>query len=206
MNQPQKTPRAAKLTREERRQLLLESAVSVFAERGIDGARHAHIAEHAQVSVPTVFVYFPNRDALIRSVLDHIRAFFMDRALRPFLSGDTVENLLWQAGRNVVELTKSHPDHIKVWVMWGAYFGEPYLELNSQFESEMVDQLSRLLEGEPSLVQSKSVRIRALLIISSTRLLAHHALQGESPEDLDYIIGNVINMIGLSQAKPPNEN
>jgi AcrR family transcriptional regulator len=51
--------RAHPLDEAERRALLLQCAIRVFARRGIGAARRAEIASKAKVSVPTVFFYFP---------------------------------------------------------------------------------------------------------------------------------------------------
>src|SRR5216684_6885279 len=71
-----KRRRARPLDRPERRTLLLECALRVFARRGIGAARHAEIAREAKVSVPTVFFYFPTRDALVAAVVEEVARFF----------------------------------------------------------------------------------------------------------------------------------
>src|SRR5215467_12379341 len=68
--------RAPALDKNERRTLLLRCALRVFARRGIGAARHAEIAREAKVSVPTVFFYFPTREALVREVLNEVARFF----------------------------------------------------------------------------------------------------------------------------------
>jgi TetR/AcrR family hemagglutinin/protease transcriptional regulator len=55
-----------------RRDQLIECAVRVFARNGIGNAGHALVAEEAGVSTPTVFLYMPNRQALIDSVLREV--------------------------------------------------------------------------------------------------------------------------------------
>ena len=65
-------PRRRRLAPEARRAELMAVAIEVFARRGLGEARHAEIAAEAGVSVPTVFVYFPTRDALVHAVLDHV--------------------------------------------------------------------------------------------------------------------------------------
>src|SRR5271156_346012 len=72
--------RAPALDKAERRALLLGSAIRVFARRGIGAARHAEIAREAKVSVPTVFFYFPTREALVSAVLDEVARFFTEMA------------------------------------------------------------------------------------------------------------------------------
>jgi len=75
---PRRSRRAPALDKSERRALLLRCAICVFARRGLGGARHAEIAREAKVSVPTVFFYFPTRDALVGAVLDEVARFFTE--------------------------------------------------------------------------------------------------------------------------------
>src|SRR5260370_20686973 len=65
----------------ERKPQLLQCAIRVFARRGLGGAHHAEIAREAHVSVPTVFFYFPTREALVMAVLDEIARFLTDMAV-----------------------------------------------------------------------------------------------------------------------------
>lgn len=66
-----KRPRT-RLSPLKRKQQLMEIALEVFARRGIGRGGHADIAEIAQVSVATVFNYFPTREDLVDEVLNHV--------------------------------------------------------------------------------------------------------------------------------------
>jgi len=54
-----------------RREAILEAAAVVIAERGVDAARMADIAEHAGVSLGLVQHYFRHRDRLLDEVFRH---------------------------------------------------------------------------------------------------------------------------------------
>src|SRR2546425_9656361 len=72
--------RAHPLDKAERRALLLQCAMRVFARRGIGAAHHAEVAREAKVSVPTGFFYFPTREALVNAVLEEVARFFIEMA------------------------------------------------------------------------------------------------------------------------------
>src|SRR5690349_9705243 len=59
-------PRDAQATKE----LLLEAATDEFAEFGLAGARIDRIAERAGANKRLLYVYFGDKDALFRTVLD----------------------------------------------------------------------------------------------------------------------------------------
>lgn len=49
---------------------VLEAAARVLVERGYEGATTNHIAEVAGVSIGSIYQYFPNKEALVRALLE----------------------------------------------------------------------------------------------------------------------------------------
>jgi AcrR family transcriptional regulator len=54
---------------EERPQQILHAALGVFGEHGLAGARLEDIARQAGVSKGTIYLYFPNKEALFREMV-----------------------------------------------------------------------------------------------------------------------------------------
>ena len=54
---------------EERPSQILDAALEVFAEHGMAAARLEDIAKRAGVSKATIYLYFPNKEALFRAVI-----------------------------------------------------------------------------------------------------------------------------------------
>src|SRR5450631_1043869 len=54
---------------EKRPQQILDAALSVFAEHGIDAAKLEEIAARAGVSKGTIYLYFPSKEELFREVV-----------------------------------------------------------------------------------------------------------------------------------------
>jgi AcrR family transcriptional regulator len=54
---------------EERPQQIIEAAFTVFGEKGLGGARLDDIAKRAGVSKGTIYLYFPNKEALFREMI-----------------------------------------------------------------------------------------------------------------------------------------
>lgn len=103
---------------EDRRAQLLDSAIRVFARDGIGRASHAGIAADTGVSVATVFVHFPNREALVRDVLATVDT-FMSAMIRDVLdSHDDPRAALLALARAFADSIDSHPDYARVWLDW----------------------------------------------------------------------------------------
>ena len=66
--------RAPKLSPEKRREQLIDCAIEIYANHGIEGARRSHVALRAGVSVPTVYAYFDGRESLTEAVLNRVES------------------------------------------------------------------------------------------------------------------------------------
>ncbi|BCN25019.1 LuxR family transcriptional regulator [Vibrio alfacsensis] len=98
----------------------MEIALEVFARRGIGRGGHADIADIAQVSVATVFNYFPTREDLVDEVLNHVV-----RQYSNFLSDNIDLDL--HARENISNITNAMLELVsqdchwqKVWFEWSA--------------------------------------------------------------------------------------
>ena len=114
-----KKPRT-RLSPLKRKQQLMEIALEVFARRGIGRGGHADIAEIAQVSVATVFNYFPTREDLVDDVLNYVvrqfSNFLSDNIDLDIHAKENLNNLT----TNMVDLVVNDCHWLKVWFEWSA--------------------------------------------------------------------------------------
>jgi AcrR family transcriptional regulator len=83
------TPGLRERKKEQTRQAIREAALRLFAERGFDGVTVAEIAGEADVSVATVFNYFPTKEDLVYGQLEVFEAELLD-AVRDREPGESV--------------------------------------------------------------------------------------------------------------------
>lgn len=81
---------------EERPGQILDAALEVFAECGVSGARLEDIGRRAGVSKATIYVYFPNKEALFREVIRATVVSEIERGERAFeaFEGSATEGFL----------------------------------------------------------------------------------------------------------------
>lgn len=93
---------------------LLACAEAVFAERGLDGASTAMIAERAGLPKANLHYYFPTKLALYRRVLEDL---FEDwhRAAGSFEAGDDPVEAIGGYVRAKMDLSRRRPLGSKVW-------------------------------------------------------------------------------------------
>src|SRR5271165_3751663 len=116
--------RAQRLDPSERRPQLMRCALHVFARRGLGAARHSEIAREAKVSVPTVFFYFPTRDALVKAVLDEVARFLTDMTIEIHASSAPAPDIVLAHAKAFADSVDTHPDHARVWLDWSTAMRE----------------------------------------------------------------------------------
>ncbi len=140
-----KRRRARPLERPERRALLLESAIHVFAERGLGGARHSQVAREAKVSVPTVFVYFPTHEALVREVLEEVGRFFLEMTERVHDAKRPAPEIVVEHGRVFADAMVTHPDYARVLLEWSTALRDEVWPLYLQFHEKNIGIIARTI-------------------------------------------------------------
>jgi AcrR family transcriptional regulator len=83
------TPGLRERKKEQTRQAIREAALRLFAERGFDGVTVAEIANEANVSVATVFNYFPTKEDLVYARMEVFEAELIE-AIRAREPGESV--------------------------------------------------------------------------------------------------------------------
>src|SRR3546814_7176225 len=76
---PAPTPKRRRLSREDRKKELLDSAVKIAADIGLGKLVHAEIARANNVVVATVFLYFPDAASLVRAVVEEVGIFYREQ-------------------------------------------------------------------------------------------------------------------------------
>lgn len=117
MDTIQKRPRT-RLSPEKRKEQLLDIAIEVFSQRGIGRGGHADVAEIAQVSVATVFNYFPTREDLVDDVLNKVEEQFHQFVKDSISLELDVRSNLHALLMNIIDTVHSDNKWIKVWFEW----------------------------------------------------------------------------------------
>ncbi|PSW04639.1 TetR/AcrR family transcriptional regulator [Photobacterium lipolyticum] len=133
-----------RLSPEKRKQQLLDFALDVFARRGIGRAGHADIAEMANVSVATVFNYFPTREALVEQVLVQVENRFSQLLTQCLEDQDTsLHARLTGITHNLIDAVIEQQDWLKVWFEWSTSVRE---EIWPQYISGNKSSLKRVTD------------------------------------------------------------
>ena len=117
----------------------------VFARRGIGAAHHAEVAREAKVSVPTVFFYFPTREALVSAGLEEVGRFFTEMAETIHGKRQPAPEIILEHTRAFAEAVETHPDHTRVLLEWSTALRDEVWPLYLQFQEKIIAMIARTI-------------------------------------------------------------
>ena len=145
--EPGPEPAQKRLDPDRRKAQLLKHALAAFAEAGIERAVHADVASRAKVSTPTVFKYFPTREALVDAVLSEVELAFKDLGALKSTGIKLQPTALIQILSELVsKLCSERPNLMKVALTWSVAFS-PIRERFKDFENTRLDDLQSFLSA-----------------------------------------------------------
>ncbi|MGL6258453.1 TetR family transcriptional regulator [Vibrio sp. WXL103] len=196
-DKPKSRPRT-RLSPQKRREQLMEISMEVFASRGIGRGGHADIAEIANVSVATVFNYFPTREDLVDDVLQ-----FIEYKYSNFLS-DCIdldrpikENLNCIAN-SIIQLVKEDCSWLKVWFEWSASTRSdvwPLFLSSNQTNLKLLENMFKAAIERQEVCDEHEPRHIASLFHGMMYSLFLQANRAEEGECLDTLTDNYLRML-----------
>ena len=187
-----KRARAAQMPPAERRTQLLRAGVASFAAKGIGATKHADLARACGVSVPAVFSYFPNREALINAILEDVGDTLMDNVITPALSLPLNEQLRATAPL-YMEFARREPDYVKAWLTWSMNFAPDIQARYRVFETKLINALAEMfVHDNGSEDQGDDIHDRARMIVASSAFLAKMVFDGVSEKRREDFISHVL--------------
>jgi AcrR family transcriptional regulator len=174
--EPRRLPMQARSRKRVNR--ILDAAAQLLIEEGYGGVKTNHIAKRAEVSIGSIYQFFPNRYAIFHSLairyMDRIRKIMEgrlgpDAPVRPWAEAldDVIDTL--------AELWKSEPAFLAVWM---AIQNTPELRAEDKYYSQIFvdDILAAFLER--NLVEMPDARrgIVARVIFEISQVLLDHSI------------------------------
>ena len=187
--------RAARLDPAERRARLLAHALRVFGRRGLAGGRHAEIARDARVSVPTVFVYFPTREALVAAVLDEVERFYVEMVETTLRLDLPAPELLLALARAFTASVDAEPERARLWLEWGAALREKSWRRYGAFQEHLVERVARIVRrgvAEGTLPSDVDPEADARIIVSGAPAVVQMKLGGRPDEEVERFVMTLV--------------
>ena len=166
----------------------------VFARRGLGSARHSEIAREAQVSVPTVFFYFPTRDALVRAVLDEVARFLTDMTVRIHAERRPAPEIVLAHAKAFADSVDTHPDYARVWLDWSTAVRDEIWPLYLDFQENVVGIIANTIrrwQRERGMSEEEA-EDDARLLVGSAHMIAQLKFTRCPPERIDHFLRTLV--------------
>lgn len=161
------------MTREERRQQLLDAAKRAFAEKGYHATSVSDIIQRASVARGTFYLYFPSKYAIFEALLDNILEEVQGGIRRVDLSpgapspeAQLCQNVVW-----ILSLLHSRPALLRI-LLWEAVGLDEELDAKlASFHLDLFALTSRTLETgiEMGLIRPCNTPVMARCIVGALK-------------------------------------
>ncbi|MEC7233899.1 MAG: TetR/AcrR family transcriptional regulator [Pseudomonadota bacterium] len=191
-NRPKRAP---KLSPEKRREQLIDCAIEIYVNLGIEGARRSHVALRAGVSVPTVYAYFDTRESLTEAVLNRVESriteIVWNAAAEDELAFDKILNVA-RAFSNTVELDSAI---MKIWLDWSTAFENATWTLYEDLQGRVANLFCEIIGGGQTsgeLSPDLDPEIAAYIIIGGGQMAAQMKLTSPAAIDIEVFLHQLV--------------
>lgn len=172
------------------RQRILDAAAQVFAEHGYVAGTTNRIAEQAGLSIGSLYQYFPNKDAVLRALMDaHLDA--GSTLLRERLAGGLpprLDDTLRLFVRAAIDNHRDNPRLHRV-LFEEAPRAPAFLERLRELERFGVDLAARLLEQHPAV---RTGPMTAHVVVATVDSLVHRLVTAPDGADLQDVEDEIV--------------
>ena len=190
-----RSKRAPKLSPEKRREQLVNCAIGIYADHGIEGTRRSQVALKAGVSVPTVYAYFNTRESLTEAILKRVDAriteIVWDAAAEDGLAFNKILNVA-RAFSNTVEQDSAI---MKIWLDWSTAFENatwPLYEALQKRVANLFCEIIRVGQADGELSQNLDPEIAAYIVIGGGQMAAQMKLTGPAAIDIEVFLDQLV--------------
>jgi len=163
---------------EERTEQIIEAALKVFAEHGVEKARMEDVGAVAGLSKATLYLYFKTKDALVGAIMKRLFVSMLHSFRIPDTSEGTIREQLRQFGAQLVnELHRMRPLMPLLYEFYAMGLRKSTArEVLGEFVTEFIAILAPVIEqgvasGELGAVDAEKVAIALGAMLEGTLLL-----------------------------------
>ncbi|MBB5827785.1 TetR/AcrR family transcriptional regulator [Micromonospora carbonacea] len=190
--QPRRTPRQvrAELTRKR----ILAAAAHIFAEHGYAAGTTNRIAEHARVSIGSLYQYFPNKDAILAALLvQHIDRGVWTQADQLDLSAGSLKALVRALVRDAIDHHDDDPQLLRIMIE-EAPASKELRDAIDRHGRTRVAQVRDLLARHPD-VTVRDLDTAAELITFTVEINTHRLMAGPRAIPVETLETELVDMI-----------
>ncbi|MFD5746068.1 TetR/AcrR family transcriptional regulator [Streptomyces sp. NPDC127033] len=190
--QPRRKPRQvrAELTRER----ILTAAAHVFAEYGYAAGTTNRIAEHARISIGSLYQYYPNKDAILGELLvRHIDRGVWTQADQLDLSAGSLETTVRALVRDAIDNHRDDPQLLRIMIE-EASLSQELIDTVERHGKKRNEQVRDLLSRHPD-VRVQDLDTAAELIVFTVELNTHRLMADPRKVPVETFENELVDMV-----------
>lgn len=133
-----------RMTGPERKQQIIQAAISIMAEHGLSGTTTRRIAEEVGVSEPALYKYFPGKKELLLEALGEVGNRFFSTLAEAASVGDTVPDRIFNMSASFYEFVMDHPEESML--LFETVTGSRDPEIRAALSDKMLQYTNALAE------------------------------------------------------------
>lgn len=187
--------RAPKLAPEKRREHLVDCALGIYVDHGIEGSRRSHVALKAGVSVPTVYAYFSTRESLTEAVLKRVDARITEIVWNAAAEDGLAFNKLLHVARAFSNTVEQDAAIMKIWLDWSTAFENatwPLYEALQKRVANLFCEIIRVGQTSGELSPNLDPEIAAYIIIGGGQMAAQMKITGPTTLNIEVFLHQLI--------------
>ena len=187
--------RAPKLSPEKRREQLIDCAIEIYANHGIEGSRRSHVALRAGVSVPTVYAYFDGRESLTEAVLNRVESRIVEIVWTAAAEGGLAFDKILNVARAFSNTVERDSAIMKIWLDWSTAFENATWSLYEDLQSKVANLFCEIIgNGQTSRELSPDLdpEIAAYIIIGGGQMAAQMKLTSPAAIDIEVFLHQLV--------------
>jgi AcrR family transcriptional regulator len=187
---------------EETRRRILDAATHVFADHGYDAGTTNRIAEYADVSIGSLYQYYPNKDAILLELATrHLDAGVeLDDRLRMPDTLPPLHEVISTMVRNSIDNHRADPEFLRV-LMEQAPRSSELMAKVVEVKEARTARLRDFMARSPGVTVDDQTTA-AHLVVSTIEMVVHHLLAGPEPIEPERLETQLIDMLSRYLTAP----
>jgi len=159
--------------KKEKRELIIDASIKVFAKDGFHKAKVSEIAETAGIGKGTIYEYFKSKTQLFEEMIKHTLNVYLENAEIVIEKKISSRQKLKEFAQSAMDLTQQHMDIGRIYSQETGLVGENIIKIMLATQKRIVQMIEDVLqEGvEAEELRPVDLRIAALSFIGSLKHL-----------------------------------
>lgn len=151
---------------------ILETSAHLFEDMGVEATTTNHIAEHANISIGSLYQYFPNKEAILEGLVARYLEAYREFNAKKFevmnIETLSMTELIHHTIDAIIDFESSHVGFHTIFAQ-SAQLSEQISQATTDLHMEVIDQVIGLMQARFPTIPIDHVRLYASVVVSMVK-------------------------------------